>query len=59
MMSDPTLERIRKVRHEISAQVGHDPEQLVDYYRRLQEQHRDRLISTNAADKQASDAPAA
>ncbi|HSU14375.1 MAG TPA: hypothetical protein VLK66_09775 [Longimicrobium sp.] len=44
--SDPTLDRIRQVRHEISEAVGHDPHRLVEYYMRLQEQHRNRLVDT-------------
>lgn len=42
---DPTLDRIRRARHEISESCGHDPYELVAYYIRLQEQHRDRLVS--------------
>lgn len=41
---DPTLDRIRRVRHEISAECEHDPYKLVEYYIGLQEQHRDGLI---------------
>jgi len=44
--SDPVLDEIRRVRHEISAEVGHDPDRLVEYYMRLQEQHGDRLVDT-------------
>jgi hypothetical protein len=46
--NDPTLDRIRRVRHEISAECGHDPYKLVEYYIGLQEQHRDRLVGTRA-----------
>jgi hypothetical protein len=42
--SDPTLDRIRQVRHEISAEFDHDPYKLVEYYMRLQERHGDRLV---------------
>lgn len=42
--SDPLIDEVRRVRHEISAQFGHDPYKLVEYYMRLQEQHRDRLV---------------
>src|SRR5689334_3455048 len=42
--NDPTIDRIRDVRHRISESVGHDPKKLVEYYRLLQERHRDRLI---------------
>jgi len=30
------LERIRRVRHEISEEFGHDPRRLVEYYIELQ-----------------------
>lgn len=42
--SDPTLDHIRRVRHEISAEFDHDPQKIVEYYMRLQERHRDRLV---------------
>lgn len=44
--TESTLERIRRVRHEISAECGHDPQKLVEYYIKLQERHRERLVST-------------
>ena len=43
---DPVVEEIREVRHQISARFGHDPERLYEHYLRLQEEHRDRLLST-------------
>jgi hypothetical protein len=45
--ADPVIDAIRKVRHQISASVGHDPRKLVEHYRRLQERHRDRVVSRN------------
>ena len=44
--SDPVIDEIREVRHRISQRFDHDPERLVAYYRRLQEQYQDRLIGT-------------
>ncbi len=41
---DPGLEEVRRVRHEISAEVGHDPRRLMEYYRKLEEEYSDRLI---------------
>ena len=38
------LERIRRVRHEISAEHDHDPRRLVEYLMKLQEAHKERLI---------------
>jgi hypothetical protein len=44
--SDPVVDEVRAVRHEISARFDHDPERLVAYYMELQKQYRDRLIET-------------
>lgn len=56
MKEDPTIDAIRKVRHEISAAFGHDPRKLVAYYRQFQEQYRERLIShTNPPLSQPAD----
>lgn len=43
---DPVIDEIREARHRISERVGHDPARLVEYYMRLQEKYRDRLISS-------------
>lgn len=56
--SDPVIDEIREVRHRISARFDHDPARLVAYYMELQEQYRDRLISS-ADEKPAEDKPAA
>ena len=45
--SDPVINEIREVRHQISARVGHDPAKLVEYYMKLQEQYRDRLVDSS------------
>jgi hypothetical protein len=41
---DPTIKAVRDARQRISASVGHDPRKLVEYYRQLQERHRERLV---------------
>jgi hypothetical protein len=46
MQPDPTIDRIREARRQISEQCGHDPRKLVEYYRRLeQETYAHRLIT--------------
>ena len=45
MKDDPTIAAIREARHHISESVGHDPRKLVDYFRRLQNRHQERIIS--------------
>ncbi len=44
MTKEPLLDEIRKVRHEISQQIGHDPRKIVEYYAKLQLEHKDRLV---------------
>jgi len=49
MTTPPILEEIRRVRHAISAEIGHDPAKIVDYFAAIQKQHADRVI--NLADQ--------
>jgi len=51
--SDPIIDEIREVRHQISARVDHDPARLVAYYMKLQEQYRDRLVDTSTTSERA------
>ena len=50
MKDDPTISGIREARHRISERCGHDPKRLVEYYMRLQEHHRDRLVTTERSE---------
>ena len=45
MKTESTLERIRRVRHEISEECDHDPPKLVAYFQKRQQDHRDKLVS--------------
>ena len=50
MQPDPPLVRVRKARCRISEECGNDPQKLVEYFMKLQERHKDRLVwSTNAS----------
>ena len=42
--TDTGLEEIRRVRHEISAEIGHDPKRLLEYYRKLEAEYADRFV---------------
>ena len=55
MKDDPAIAALRKVRHRISESVGHDAKKLVDYYRKLQERHKDRLASDSTAQPASSE----
>ncbi len=44
--NDQPIDEIRELRRRISARFDNDPARLVDYYMKLQEQYRDRLIDT-------------
>ncbi len=48
---DPVIDEIREIRHQISAECGHDPSRLVAYFRQIQEQYADRLIAPEADDE--------
>ena len=45
-MPDPVIDEIREIRHQISAMCDHDPAKLVAYFQQIQEQYRDRLITS-------------
>jgi hypothetical protein len=50
MKPDPTIARIREARHRISEKCGHDPKQLIEYYKKLQEEkYADRLVKPDKA----------
>jgi hypothetical protein len=55
--SDPVIDEIREVRHQISARFAHDPVQLVAYYIELQKKFKDRLTDVDRASH--NDKPAA
>lgn len=42
--SDPTIDEIRKIRHQISKRFNHDPERIIEYYIKLQQKYQNRLI---------------
>lgn len=52
--ADPVIEEVRQARHQISESVGHDPARLVEYYMKLQEQYRERLLPAAEAGKTAA-----
>ena len=41
----PILDEIRRVRHEMSAEIGHDPRRILAYYAALSARCRDRLVN--------------
>lgn len=44
MKADPVIDEIRRVRHAMSAEIGHAPQRLLDYYADLQRLSQDRLV---------------
>ena len=51
MEDDPTIARVREVRHRISRQFDNDPKKLVEHYMQLQERHKDRLLDAAKHEK--------
>ncbi len=57
-MTPPTiLDELRRVRHQISGQIGHNPRNIVNYYAQLQSSVANRMIdlSGEAKTKKTSD----
>ena len=50
MIKDPTIDRIRSVRHAISKEFQHNPEMLIKYYIELQKKHQKRLTKSPGSD---------
>jgi len=51
MRTDPTIDRIRKIRHEISEECNHDTRKIVEYYMKYQQKYADRLMKKNITPK--------
>jgi hypothetical protein len=49
MTTPPILEEIRRVRHAMSADIGHDPAKIVDYFASMQKRYAHRTV--NLADQ--------
>ena len=43
-MKDPIIEEIRQIRLKIEAECQNDPQLLYEYFCKVQEQYRDRLV---------------
>ena len=55
--SDPVIDEIREIRHNISARLGDDPERLVAHYAELQKRYWERLVRAMRTTEQ-TDTPA-
>ena len=45
IQDDPTIARIREIRHRISEECGHDPHRLVARYIEMQKQYQSQLLA--------------
>lgn len=57
MKPDPVIDAVRKSRHEISELVDHDPQKLLEYYKRRQRERE--LILIERGERPAKDESAA
>ena len=53
--NDPTIDRIRQVRHQISAEFGHDPKKLVAFYADLEKGLSDRFLEDRPEKEELSE----
>lgn len=44
-MKDPIVEEVRRVRHEMEAELGNDPKRIYEYLRQVQARYADRVVS--------------
>lgn len=44
MFDDPTINRIRTIRHQISERYHHDTAQIISHYAELEQRYHDRII---------------
>lgn len=49
---DRPVEEVREARRRVSERCGHDPARLVEYYMRLQERYKERLLEQASETKQ-------
>ena len=59
MKDDDAIKSVRNVRQLISLSQDHNPKKLVEYYKKLQSRHKDRLISERSASSLQKDKDAA
>ena len=52
---DPTITRIREARCQISAEFGHDPQRIVEYYGQLQKKYQSRIINHDDQERLSSE----
>ena len=57
-IQDVVINQIREVRHQISEQHGHDPQQLINYYLELQQQFTEQLLEDNHVSQTEENSPA-
>lgn len=44
MTEEPILDEIRRVRHELSERLDHDPRRVLEYYEKLQQRDGGRIV---------------
>jgi hypothetical protein len=55
MQEDQAIAEIREVRRQISEECDHDPRKLVTYYKKLQLQHKERLLKPEGGKEEVAD----
>jgi hypothetical protein len=56
MKDDPIIAEIRRVRHRISEECGHDPDKIVERYMRIQEARESRACRATRESRRRSPA---
>lgn len=51
MYTDEAIKEIRDIRHKISAEFGHETKALLDHYKELEQNYKDRILSKGKKSK--------
>lgn len=46
MTDDPVIKRIQQIRHRISEECNHDPQELIHHYMELERNNKSRFLDT-------------
>ncbi len=54
MKKDPIIERVRGIRHQISAEHSHDPKKVIAHYRKMEQEYKDRILKSRTIHRGAA-----
>ncbi len=53
--NDPTIDEIRKIRHQVSKRFNHDPKRIIEYYIKLQQKYQNRSVDLSELEEDTAE----